>query len=415
MSGLGELVAMFPIADVTPNLPVGSGVALTIDGNYAMLGSGGSISKVVSMNDASVINFERPFIGNAYRNNIPAIGWNGVQFCGLYALKPPGTSRDQFLIADGKTGKYLYQPRFNNLWPPDGGLIQDEAVDLMTLTLANNWTGVITSPTANLNPSQPHNLLGPIAFGANDTVGSPHGYEIDTGGPSYVRPEFVLVIGASVPGNEWGWLGYHPTYGVFKIQEFTGESIPVYTDTPKIMQPICNTLEGFVADPTQNNFGTMGDAGPFRNYCFQSILGNDMAICGIDQGGTAVDKTTGQVNHSLSVGPVGFDVSWGRGRYYQPLFPPTFTLDGTTYSFGASDGKIQAMSIVGQNIAAIVEYNDPVSSNILLAGGLALNITKFDTLNWKRSLTYGMRGPGIPGFFGDEPTPPQGAKPNDAG
>jgi hypothetical protein len=416
---VGVPVGMFPIADLTPNLPVGGGVQLTMDGNYAMYGSG-SISTLVSMNDGSVVNLEVPYLGTPYRNFIPFIGWDGSTFCGVTSLKPSG-SRPNFGVANWPSGTHSYDPRFSNLWPPTQGLIQDESISILTNTKGNNWTGVITNPTANLNPLQPHNLLGPLAYGASDSVSSGHGYEIETGGPAYEGPANYAVIGASVPGDEWGTVYYQPAYGVpvgsssvYVLQEFTAESIPCKPDVGQLANPLCDTFEGFIAGSGGGtSYGLFNDAGPFRNYTFQAIRGGprgtQCAVCGIDQGGTSVDKDGGFTDHTLSIGPVPYDVQMGRGGFYTPLFPPSFNLGGTTYSFGSSNGAIRAMAIIGQNIAAIVEYNLPVSSHILLAGGLDFFVTKFDTLNWKRSLTYGMQGPGIPGFFGDEPTTSPGA------
>jgi hypothetical protein len=399
---------MYPLRDVTANF-AGGGPILDVSGLVAYGLVGGALGNATRLDTGALITFAAPFINSYSRNTTPSTLYvDGVGFCGPIGTRSYlGGNIPQFQQLNPAGGDARAM-EWNN-FPP----IQAETISLISYNeggdLGSNFTAMITVPTAQLNtpPDGPYNLDGPLMW----AQGPANGFYLPAYAPifettPYTGPTAFAIIGGGAPGINFATFLYSPTWssgegGVGVIQEPTYNSIKLEPDVNHLQFPGLAFPETF--NPANGGTGLFSDMGAYRGYCFQFPNNGSLSICGVDPGGTALDDG-GQVTHPNGwngggiTDSVPYDIQYGPGAFYTPEFPPVFTLAGgpTVYDMSGGGGVMRTLSMVNGNPTALVQV--PTQSGpdaiVLFQGGFRVTILKPDTLNYKRSLTYGMAGPG---------------------
>lgn len=410
-------------------LPTGTGVQLSIDGRFAMLdptGTGriqGAMDMLTGLQYAT-FNFRASIVGgpasetgfkkDAYRNNIPQVIYDNQtdRFCGYVELVPsippnlPTDLSPAYAITTG-SGAFQFAPgfnarRFNN--PPGG----TNAINMIA-SWGGSFYGIVNSGATVLFPQaitvrddglsegQQFDLnVGHMSFNAATAVGG-----VTAGGANvYYMMAYNInddiqrrlgVLSNAFPQN----IGFNRT-----AEDAMGWGQPINTDLS-------------VATTPYNGLHALNDQGAFRNYTFQMYPwgAGSLAICATGgAGGSTIDPTTGLLNHQEAF-PPDFDIHIGSAWFLTPQFPPDFVFQGVRYRLAPGNGVCRIMTLLNGNCYAIAQYNQTgvggPAAHILFAGGVfRLLYLRQDTLNWKRSLTYGIRDP-----YSLPPGTPDGAIP----
>lgn len=415
-------VPMYPVADVTASLPAGATIVQSMEGMFAMVGGGGAgINTLTRMADGAAITVEGPPIDakTYYRNVTPHVGFDPHSRSIMSKIVTPALTPAQWK-RNNHDGKFLWPASWNS-----AGLIMDESIEFF-FAYIGHWYGVVRIPTNKLNNTQPYNPTGPLIIQEvhTDLVYS----QVDA--PAYpwgaqAPSPFAIIPGATNSYHHWTWIFYQPAASAGQRASWYYAKGQVMRGYPDIVGgPAPGEGSAFLADSTipitsecfeaapaaaaPTSYGILSDVGPYRSYVFQGgAWGLDLSICCLDPSGTAIAPATGLPDHSgrptwwqggLTCA-VPFDCQFGGvGNNYVPQFPVAFSFEGKTYEL-TSPGVMGAMCVINDNLAAIVKYPTP-GANVLFQGGLSYGTYKRDTLNWKRSLTYGKRGPRVSGIYG---------------
>jgi hypothetical protein len=381
VNGPGIPVKMIPIADVSAILPPANKIGISQDGGYAVDNTVGAWVKCLDMYNAAQVNFDVPLIAGFNRNGIPNIvfdhdsrRWCGVKNSGLGIPT-------EWVILKGD-GRFYSEPAFNNF------VFSTHFVNIVCPAFGRFW-GIVDLGDVN---------SGPFSLAENDLIGQETTKFLwnAVGGlnVSMILGENLLQV--CYPQNTGGTQKVY----LLSINDFSFGSafgrVPLadvgamYSDVPPIGQPFATTTK--ILGDGSNPFT---DTGFGRNYCFQQSQDGQIVISGVggNQTGTSLEIASGLTDYTNTANPPEMDVNVG-GQAYTPVHPLSFTLDGSPHDISAG-ATLRAMSIVGGMLMTIVRYDSPAPAHILFVSGFSipfstLTMFRYDTLNWKRSMQYGV-------------------------
>lgn len=357
-------IPLIPIADVSAFLPPADAVGISVDGSLAYDRIASPIANFYDIARQEPGSFAIPAdIFSNYRNYIYQIAINRPTQTILseVGFGGPNNTR-QFAVSAYDGSRTGVLPGLSNVYN------NTEKVLAAFFGLNNDIYGVIPFSSTN-NSSLLYDRLGNLVLTA-----------LWPGGAGYNNLTLV-------PPNCFVTLNGNPAV----INLFTNTFYETFADfhprdTTTAVFPLLTSLSAYNAP--------LDSVGPTINYNFQNWRGRlSVGAVGDNGSGSSVNCLLGLTDPSQTPDYPGFDLQIGLNLVV-PTFPLAWSLKGTTYSFGTSyptdNGVLRALTIVGDDLYAIVRYNLPTPSHLLLQGALiSLNLYRTGTLNWHRSMTYG--------------------------
>lgn len=372
----GQSVFMTPIADVTATFPFGHFTVPTADGFWIVDANAANISKAMRLYDQKIANFSPALPLAYYRNSITKLIYDPRtdRFCGLTG--GGGGNPNTWDIFNG-SGSKLRGAYFS------GKTINTEVFDV-AVPCGGKFFGIIETDSAN---------LGPQCY-SDDGANLTNWLWQQSGGFTLgcILGENYLQLNYPGAGNQLVyWLCANDFY--FGDFGFVPNPIPdFFGDFPLIKGPLQTDIKEAAYSSQPWNDGTA-----FRNYTFQQTGDGKIFIAAVGQSGTNLTPITGTntsgTDYSAMSFPPPFDVALGGSRY-TPIFPKTFTFNGSPYDMGsAGQSVVRTMAMTGGMLFAVVSVNGP-GATVIFASGFdipfaEIGLFQYDTLNWKRSLVYG--------------------------